>query len=165
MTLPAEEYYGTRFENVWCTKDQKLLNEIVEAWDRVHAIPANQSGQERAKQVVYLVRNKNDEIIGISTAYFTFIPNLNNNLFVYRCMIFPGNNIPGLFTKITLLTIEYLESIHKSLNQKVIGILTEVENKSLQKLNLAVLPSGFVFIGYSKRGNPLRVYYFKGAKI
>jgi len=154
-----------KFENVWSLKNQDLLDEIVDAWTKVGAIPGNQSGMDRAKQVVYIVRNAENKIIGISTAYLANVPLLKNNLFVFRCMIFPGFRIPGLLAKLTSMSLQYLESIHHSLKQKVVGVFTEVENKELHKMNYAVLPSGFTFIGYSKRGNPIRVYYFKGAKI
>ena len=68
-------------------------------------------------------------------------------------------------SKLTTNTLDYLESIHKSIDQRVIGVIAEFENKDLQKINYAVSKSGFVFIGFSKKGNPIRVYYFKGAKI
>ena len=165
MDQSTESLYGITFENVWMEKNQELLDEIVEAWNNVGAIPPGQSGIERAKQVVYIVRNEKKKIIGISTAYLSGVKRLRNNFFIYRCMVFPGNKIPGLFTKLTDLSLKYLESIHTTLKRKVIGVLTEVENKELQKLNLAILTTGLIFIGYSKRGNPIRVYYFKGAKI
>ena len=154
-----------KFENVWSIKNQELLDEIVQAWARVGAVPEGQSGLDRAKQVVYLIRDPLDKIAGISTAYIGTVPRLKNDFFIFRCMIFPEYRYPGLLFKITKMTIDYLESIHSSLNQKVVGVFTEVENEQLKKLNFAVLPSGLTFIGYSKRGNPIRVYYFKGAKI
>ena len=153
------------FQNVWSLKDQDLLDEIVAAWDRVGAIPDQQSSQDRAKQVVFLIRDHNNQIAGISTAFISYFPQLKNKFFIFRCMIFPEYRAPGLLAKLTTMTLDYLESIHKSLNEKVIGVITEVENKQLQKLNRAILHTGFIFIGYSKRGNPIRVYYFKGAKI
>jgi len=165
MSISKDKSYGLRFENVWSLKNQDLLDEIVEAWAILGVVPEGQSSMDRAKQVVYLVRNTDSKIVGISTTYISFIPKLKNKLFVYRCLIFPKYRYPGLLAMLTKMTLEYLESIHHSLNEKIIGVITEIENKSLQKLNLAVLPSGFVFIGYSKRGNPVRVYYFKGAKI
>ena len=153
------------FHNVWSEKNQDLLDEIVDAWKQIGAIPPGQSGMDRAKQVVYLVRDENGKIVAITTAFITYFPQLKHDVFAFRALIFKENRIPGLLPKLTKMTLEYLESIHHSIDKNIIGVITEVENQSLQKLNRVVLSTGFTFIGYSKRGNPVRVYYFKGAKL
>lgn len=155
------------FQNVWSEKNQVLLDEIVDVWNQYNAIPPGENPLDRAKQVVYLARNKENHIVGISTAYINRISQLRANMFVYRAFIAKPYRRQGLLTRITLMTRDYLESIHQSINPRCLGIIATIENEGLNKtLRQAVYPiSKLALIGYSKRGYPVRVYYFDEAKI
>lgn len=153
------------FHNVWKEKNQDLLDEIVSAWLKTGALNDKKAAYDRAKQVVLIVRGQDDEIVAITTAFNRFIKRFKNSFFIYRCLIFPGHRIPGLMHKITRETIDFLEEIKDDFEENIVGVLSEFENKGLQKLDQAVLSSGFVFIGFTERGFPLRAYYFKDSKI
>ena len=159
--------YGITFEEVFGKVDIKLSGEVIDIWKKYNLLSKGESGMERAQQVAIIVKNKNHEIIGISTAYSTYVKQLKNTLFVFRCMLIPEYRYPGLLTKLTVITRDYLEYIHKNHEPLCIGLITEVQNPKLAKYRReAVYPgSGFIFIGYTKNGNQVRVYYFKGAKI
>lgn len=158
---------GITFQNVWKEKNQELLDEIVDAWTRYKAIPPGENPLDRAKQVVYLARNEENHIVGIATAYIRRIGQLRANMFVYRSFVAEPYRRKGIMTRITVMTRDYLELIHQNINPMCLGIIAEIENEGLkQTLRQAVYPqSKLALIGYSKRGNPIRVYYFQGAKI
>jgi hypothetical protein len=122
---------------------------------------------ERVNQLVYIIRNEDKKVIGISTAFKAYIKQLKNYFYVFRCLITPENRIPGMDAKLTVITRDFLESIHDSDTPNVaIGLLALIENKHLKERSLAVWPaSGMVYIGNSREGKHIRVYYFKGARI
>lgn len=159
--------YGIKFEEVFGKDDKELAGELIDVWKKHNLLSKGESGEERMKQVVFVVKNKNNEIIGISTAYPIYVEQLKNTLFAFRCMLIPEYRYPGLLTKLTVQTRDFLEEIHSTYDPYCIGIITEVQNTKLNEHRKeAVYPgSGFTFIGYSKRGFQIRIYYFKGAKI
>lgn len=137
---------------------------MIRTWQELHALPPGIDAEKRALQVVYVFRNPDHRILGISTAYLTRVERLRSYLFAYRAMIHPVYNAPGLFIHLTGKSIDFLESIHHEVSPRPIGVIAEMENQNLQKLRNVVTPSGLIFIGFSAKGNPLRVRYFKGAK-
>src|SRR5690606_26709092 len=123
---------------------------------------------ERLKQIVFVVRGPGECIAGLSTAYKIYVPRLRNHFYAIRLMLVPGYRIPGLPSKLLVLTRDLLESVHsRETVDPAIGIVTLVENSRLKEMrNEAIWPaSGMVYIGNSKEGHQLRVYYFKGARI
>ncbi len=155
---------GLYLENVFFKKSDALIQEIIKTWQELNLLPHGTNALGRAKQVVYVVRNKDHKIIGITTAYLTKVERLQNHLFAFRGMINPRYNAPGLFIHMTSRTIEFLESIHEKIKPRPIGVIAEIENANLQLFRDVVTPSGLTFIGFSAKGHPLRVYYFDGAK-
>lgn len=153
------------FENVWGPKSDELITEIANKWKSMGVLPPDEVPEKRANQVVFLIRNTAQDIVGISTAYNLHVAQLKNHLLAFRGMIDPKYRYPGLFTKLVLNTFDYLEEVHGEIVPKPIGLLAEVENPNLLKIKQAVTRTGLIFIGYSRRGFPVRVRYFKGAKI
>jgi len=159
--------YGITFEEVFGRDDPKLAAEIIDVWGKNNMLGDSKSRAERVKQVVMVVRNKDHEIVGISTAYPTYVEKLKNTLFAFRCMLLPEFRYPGLLTKLTVKTRDHLEKIHSTYDPYCIGLIAEIQNSKLSKFRKeAVYPgSELTFIGYSKNGFQIRVYYFKGVKI
>ena len=125
---------------------------------------------KRLDQVVYIVDDGQGNVVGVSTAYKTFIKQLNNYLYAFRCFIAPAHRVPGLTSALLVKTRDYLEAIHKNdgpENERCVGIITLVENdRIMEHRREAVWPaSKMVYIGNSPKGKHIRVYYFKGARI
>jgi len=165
--MTAENPFGITVQSVFQKVDDHLANELIATWKKYGALPKEENGKERAAQVVIILRNKENNIIGISTAFPSYIEQLKCTLFAFRCMIAPEYRFPGLLTKITLETRNHLEKVYKQSHPECVGIITEIYNDKLSKNRREAVftTSGFVFIGYSKNGYQIRVYYFKGAKI
>ncbi|WP_425392996.1 hypothetical protein [Ekhidna sp.] len=152
--------------NVWANKPNELVKEIIDFWNQYKAIPPSEDISKRAKQVVIVARNEKDTIIGVTTSYKQHHAPLKNNLFVFRGMIAPDFRVPGLFIKMTKETIQVLEYYSKSTDEKdrPIGLIAEMENPRLKRVGSTKTPSGMTLIGFSKKDNPIYVYYFKGAR-
>ncbi|MEO9869474.1 hypothetical protein [Ekhidna sp.] len=152
--------------DVWQKKTDELIEEIVAFWTAHNAIPPHVDINQRAHQVVLVVRNLDGEIVGVTTAYSTKYPLLKSMLFVFRGMLDPGYRIPGLFIKMTTMTIQLLERHTKLLDERErpIGMIAEVENPNLKEARMTKSPSGMTLIGFSKKENPIYAYYFKGAR-
>ena len=161
-----QQYPALRLHKVWNEKDEVLINEIIDVWRNAKVLPPNSDPHERAKQVVLVVRNENEKIIGITTALRRPFPQLRNDLYYVRGLILPDFRLPGLFAKMSLETFKTLEdhTIQSTEQKKPIGTISEIENKRLKEANLTRLPSGMTLLGFSQNNNPIYVHYFKGAQ-
>ena len=160
MNLPT-----TTIHNVWQNKTEKLIDEIIVFWKKSNAIPPNVDIHQRAQQVVLVVRNESDQVIGITTSFMTNYTPLKNSFYVFRGMLDQNYRIPGLFIKMTSTTIRILKEFSKTLSteDRPIGIIAEIENPSLKRARMTKTPSGMTLIGFSPKENPIYVYYFQRA--
>lgn len=153
-------------ENVWTNKSARQVQEIIDFWNDHKAIPPSEDISKRAQQVVIVARNENSKIVGVTTSYLKNYTPLKSKLFVFRGMIAPDYRVPGLFIKITNETIQVLEKFSKSIdaNERPVGLIAEMENHQLKKARSTKTPTGMTLIGFSKKENPIYVYYFRGAR-
>lgn len=155
------------FENVW-RKNIAERKEITTIWKQFHPGLEEKNAEERLNQIVILVKNEFGQIVGISSAFKAYIKQLDNYFYSARLILIPGYRIPGLMSKLMVMTRDFLESVHRHDDAPpCLGIVLLVENDRLKKLrNEAIWPaSQFVYIGNSGKGHHIRVYYFKGALI
>ena len=64
--------YDIHFENVWQDKSEELISEIIDTWHAANILPSDVDARERARQVVFVARNHEKRIVGLTTAYLTF---------------------------------------------------------------------------------------------
>lgn len=143
---------------------------IEELWKRNFPAMTEAQTRTRLKQVVLVIRNEADEVVGASTSYKAYISQLKNNLFAFRCFIDPAFRIPGLTSTLLVKTRDFLEQTSEQEvddKDRCIGMITLVENERIMKFrNEAIWPaSKMVYIGNSPKGYHIRVYYFKKALI
>lgn len=164
---PAQDNQQVVLENVWQKDVSGIRGQVLEIWNR-HGGPMAGKADERLQQLVFVVKNEAGDVVGMSTAFKAYVKQLRNYFYAFRLMLVPGYRIPGLTSKLLISTRDFLESIHASdSNDQAIGLITLVENKPIKEnRNEAIWPaSKMVYIGNTKEGNPIRVYYFKGAHI
>jgi hypothetical protein len=164
--MESQYKQNLKFENVWKKDVPEIQQQVVAIWKRFSKL-SESSIDDRKTQIVFVVKNKFGMVVGISSASKIYVKQLRNFFYIYRCLITPDYRIPGLDAKLTVLTRDLLESVHElDGTERAIGVMTLVQNPKLKERNLAIWPaSGFVYIGNSKEGKHIRVYYFKGAKI
>ena len=164
----AQDNKNLVFENLWKKDVNHISGQVLDVWKR-HAGPVGPKATERLGQLVFVVRNDEGDVVGISTAFKAYVKQLRNYFFALRLMLIPEYRIPGLTSRLLVSTRDFLESIHghESIDEKAIGIITLVENQRLKEgRNEAIWPaSRMIYIGNSREGHHIRVYYFKGARI
>ncbi len=160
--------YRYSLQNVWEDKDEQLKEEIIDFWLSENAIPERKIAEQRVNQVFFVVRDEDNKIIGVNTAYKAFNKQLNNHLYYYRTFICPKGRKYNMIGEMLFKTMDWLETrfIEKK-DIEAVGILLEVENEQIKtRLNQAVWPTAqFYYIGKNQRGDHLRVHYFKDARI
>ncbi len=135
------------------------------------AISDEEDISKRLKEVVYIIQDSDTgKVAGVSTAVKKKLNLLNENfLYEFRCYIGESYRIAGLDIKISKLTIDFLQELGSRDPEKPVGVFTVLQNDFLQTLPLwrrAVWPeTEMYFMGYTKAGDPIRVHYFKGARI
>lgn len=154
--------------NVWTKVTPELAQEVIDFWQSHNLLKPETNAIERSKQIVLTVRHQ-EKIVGLTSAGLIKYHQLNDNIFfLFRMVVLPGFQVPGIGPKLLVETEKVLEDFaSKQEVNKPIGILTFVENPELiAKRAEAIWPaSKMVFIGNDKSGRPIRVYYFKGATI
>jgi hypothetical protein len=155
-------------ENVWHRVSPDLRREIIHFWMAKNALCIQEEAEERAEQVVFVARNLVREIVGLCTAKKIFSERLNNFVYFYRTMIDSGNRRYGLALDLLIKTRDFLETrFTEGIERESIGIIMTIENEDINAtFRKAVWPrTGFVFIGFNRRGHQVRVCYFKDAEI
>lgn len=155
------------FECLW-DKDAKEDREKVKAlWRKYRAIDIESEIEKRSDEIVYIIKDQEGEVAGVSTVRPVQAKFLNNHFFYeFRCFIAPPFRAPGLDSFLAVKTKSFLEQQNDS-GEKFKGLLMIIENEELKKQRTkAVWPaSEMVFAGYTAKGHHIRVGYFKGARI
>ncbi len=162
------DHHKVTFENLWQKDLGELKKEIITIWKQHNPGIEEQHADERAKQIVFVIKNEFDQVVGISTAYKAYIKQLRNYLYAMRILILPEYRRPGLAAKLIVETRVFLESIHQQDDEnRAIGVITLIENEGLKKVKREAILSAskLVYIGNSSKGHHIRVYYFKGATL
>lgn len=153
-----------KFENVWSMVDSKTEADLVSFWEE-HEVLDRSLRQHRAKQAAFLLYHQ-DKLVGVSTVAKVVHKPINSYVYLYRCFIAPKYRTAGLDTMLTAKTKDYLESIHKNEQPQAVGFLVVAQSEFLKQWNKAVWPGlDMMYIGNTEEGDPIRIYYFKGAKI
>lgn len=158
-------------ENVHKKLTQRLKLEIEELWKREGALVEAQRIEERLNQVVFIIQDSETGlVVGVSTAEKKKVQALNNNYFFeFRCFIAEAFRVAGLDVKLSRETFDFLASIDSQDPDKPIGIFTVLENEELKQQPVwrrAVWPEiDMYFVGFTTSGNPIRVHYFKNARV
>ena len=159
------------FENVYGNLQPAVREEIINLWRSENALADFKHMEERLRQVVFVIRHSDTgKLAGVSTAEKKKVEALNNNyLYEFRCFIGKANRIAGLDVKLSKETFGFLESLSKTDSTKPVGIFSVLENETLKQEPVwrrAIWPEiEMYFVGYTNAGNPIRVHYFKGARI
>jgi hypothetical protein len=164
---PSQDNQKLVFENRWLKDTADISESVLDLWKQ-HRGPVGENAEQRLHQLVFVIRNEGGEVVGMSTAFKAYVKQLRNYFYACRLMLAPEYRIPGLTSKLLVSTRDFLESIHRDeVANPAIGLITLVENERIKEnRNEAIWPaSGMVYIGNSKEGHHIRVYYFKGAEI
>jgi hypothetical protein len=158
------------FQNVYQNMPESLAAGIRSLWMGEGALSDQESIQKRLQEVIYVAVDPDGKVGGVSTAVKKKVSALNGNfLYEFRCYLGAGHRIAGLDVKLSRLTFDFLEQLASGDPEKPVGIFAVLGNDFLKAQPVwrrAVWPEiEMYFIGYNKNGEPIRVHYFKGARI
>ncbi|MEK6781266.1 MAG: hypothetical protein AABY93_06150 [Bacteroidota bacterium] len=157
-----------QFHKVWSKNDSFIKKQAMEFWKKQNVLINEEVLEQRSRELIMVATDGNQNIIATSTAVKRKLQTLNNNWFYeYRCFIAQSNRVLGFDTHLTLESLQALEEDSTSDPDKPIGVYVVAENENLhKKVTEAVWrPYKMYFIGFTVKGLPIRVYYFKGAMI
>ena len=131
-------YYGNyRIVDLYGQMIPHIADKIISFWRKNHALPANESGQERVRQIVLAAFNEKDEVIGVNTVYPGKLKGDGPLFFIYRQFIQPEDRVFGLMRYMTMKAWAVLGD--KEIEEKPEGVIIITENRKLMRPGIAAL--------------------------
>ncbi|RZA13151.1 MAG: hypothetical protein EOP93_20745 [Lysobacteraceae bacterium] len=150
---------------VWKQVTPELTEELVAFWKDNNAIAADGIARRRSEQVICVARDEKGEICGVGTAMVRILPRLRQPMYYFRQFFAKRVRGQQHFIPFYQECRRVLEEANAGTKKpEALGLLVEVENSKLSSAYKHAYEPDFemTFIGYSPRGMPLYVSYFKG---
>ena len=151
---------------VWKQVTPGLEAELLEFWQRHHAIGDPERARQRVPQVVCIARDHAGALCAVSTAVVRVLPRIGEPLYYFRLFFSKSVRGQGQVVPMFNRARAELQDYNASLPQpESIGMLVELESRHLsaEHRRAHVDEGDSYFVGYSLRGLQLRVSYFQGA--
>jgi Predicted metal-binding protein related to the C-terminal domain of SecA len=161
MTAPVYNYHGYKLYNVYQKTTPDLRREIVAFWQRNKAIPDLREAERRAHEVVYLIRNPAEVIVGVSSVYTARAGNPPASYYFYRMFIQPGDRIYGMMRLVTIRTRDFLRDEVPKPEPRGLVIITENPKLMRKGMQRVFARFGFEFVSKTQRGLDVWVYRFE----
>ena len=153
------------FINVWQKPSVNHKAKVREFWLREKVVAEDQI-RLRSEQLVCLMTDEQDEIVGVTTAYEEQVDFLRHKMVMFRQYIAPGARNAWVPYELARESIDILEGYYNDAKDGPLGIMTIIENDRMLKKNYAVWPRiNLVYVGSTARGQHIRVRYFKHATL
>jgi hypothetical protein len=147
--------------------DEVTHDHVLGFWRREGAMPEDEA-RRRVEEVYMVAVERNEGVVGVSTAYAQRNDQLGMDLLYSRAFVGSEHRTSNIASRFALDGPPMLgQRFARGEDTRGAGLFYEVENQLLKtSLNRAVwLPSNFFFIGENERGAHLRIHYFPGATI
>lgn len=155
------------YRMAWRKNDPELERDAIGFWEeRQKLLPQGVAPESRAKELC-AVAYRDGETVGVATATLEFVPQLRCRMAVYRCAVSLGMRHKPLSWTITEYSQDMMEEwSRENPDQKVMGLLAIMQAKEfIVKYPEIVTPARMAFIGFTPAGFPIRVFWFKHARI
>jgi hypothetical protein len=147
--------------------DAVAAEDVIAFWEREGAVGGEEANR-RVHEVHLIVTERDQEVVGVSSAYLQRNPQLRMDLWYYRAYVGREHRMSDLAGLLAIQGRDLLKGrFSRGEDTRAAGIVYEVENDGLKRyFNLALwLPTEFTFIGENQRGDHVRVHYFPGAQV
>lgn len=143
---------------------------IVKFWLDEKGFVAEADARRRLPEVVMHAQDASGAVVAVCTAAPMLLPRIGQPMYYYRCLIGRAWRKSLLVLVMLRRAAFLLEDYAVAANYPCIGIVLELENDRFnQTLDAPVWtvprPGGFVYVGKSRDGLDLRVFYFRGARL
>ena len=131
------------------------------------AIEDQEEARQRAAQTAALVFDSGGTLVGQLSAEARYVEQLDNRFWTVTVYISPEHRHASLARRVTVEVRDFLEiRFLAGDNPDTIGLFMVLQTRAFKNLrNAAITPEGYMFIGRNRRGDNMRVYYFRGAMI
>ena len=167
-TRAAEYPLEDRYRIVPVSEAEGISNEdVIAFWEREGAVRGEEANR-RVHEVHLVAVEREEGVVGISSAYLQRNSQLRLDLFYYRAFVGRDHRMSSLAVLLAVRGRDHLEQRFTSgEDTSGAGVVYEVENDGLKRyFNLALwLPTDFTFIGENQRGDHVRVHFFPGARV
>ena len=166
-SLQSVDYsIGERFRVEPFSDASVTAEEVLAFWERQGAMPSEEA-RRRVDEVLSVVVERDEGLVGLSTAYLQRSEQLRMDLWYFRTFVAAAHRHGHVATQLTFHNRDLLE--HRFVSgedTRAQGVAFELENEGVRRYyNIAVWPTaGFTYIGDNRRGDPIRVHYFPGAR-
>lgn len=153
---------------VWKQVTPELAQELCAFWSENKAIVDAEVAKRRAPQVVCIARDEAGAIQGVATAMLKVLPRLRQPMYYYRQYFTRAMRGRGQILAFFQHAKQVLQEYNGALaTPESLGLLLEIENEKINAAYCHAHEPAFdvTFIGYSPRGQQLRVSYFERAKL
>ena len=159
--MSAIRYQDYTIEPVYRKLTKQLRNEIVVFWLENGALTDIHKAKQRVDQVVFVVRNREDDIVGISTVYSTPYGDDGETFLNYRMFLHPNHRVAGMMRAVTKATRCFFNDnqTHRGTTR---GMIICTENRKLMRpgMKRVLLRSEWDYVGKDDRGFDVWMFRF-----
>jgi hypothetical protein len=155
------------FHTIGGAAPAEMATEVMKIWTESAGLDQAEA-ERRLGELILVVKAESGQVIGISTAVKTYIQQIQNYVYVYRCFILPEFRAPALDTQMIVLSKKHLHQISKTeTDKKSVGLMVIVQNELLKKNWRQAVWRGadMIYMGDTPTGDHMRIGYFNGARI
>lgn len=147
-------------------------DKIVEFWKKEKALPTTdlQFVTQRLGEVLFIVLNEQDEIVGVSSGVPVYLEQIKNHFLYFRLFVredYRGNN-RGVAINMYYATFDLFDKLKTLMSQPIIGLLIVYESEHLNKVinyyHSETYRNQF-FIGWTPNNEQMRITYFNDLKM
>ncbi|MGH7023794.1 MAG: hypothetical protein ACREEB_09410 [Caulobacteraceae bacterium] len=159
-----------RWVSGWRARDQAVEADAKELWRQLSVLPEGVDPDLRAEEILSLAY-VDDTLAAVSTAFIREIEFLKARFAMLRCIVAPAwrhHNIARVITGHSKGVLEAWSQAHPE--ERVMGMAGVVQNAEiLRNPNIGGLPiwptSGLTLVGYTPKGEQIRVAWFEHARV
>ncbi len=168
----TEEAQPLKILQVYENHNIEIDDKIFEFWKKEKALPTTDfhSISQRLSEVLFIVLNEEDEIVGVSSGIPLYFDQIKNHFLYFRLFVredYRGNN-RGVAMFMYYATFDLFDKLLVLNKQSIIGILIVYESEHLNKVINYYHSEKYrnqVFVGWTPSNEQIRITYFNGIKI
>lgn len=170
--VKTDEEQPLKVLQVYEAHNPEIDQKIVDFWLNQNALPSleDEFVKKRLEDVLFLVLNEAEEIVGVSSGTPMYFEQIRNNFLYFRLFVkedYRGNN-RGVAMAMYYATFDLFDELKELFTQAIIGILVIYESEHLNKVINYYHSEKYrnqVLVGYTDKNEQIRITYFKGLKM
>jgi hypothetical protein len=168
----TDEEQPLKLLQVYDAHNLEIDQKIVEFWLKENALPSieNEFVKKRLEEVLFIVLNEAEEIVGISSGTSKYFEQIRNHFLYFRLFVredYRGNN-RGVAMNMYYATFDLFDQLKEFFGQTIIGMLIIYESEHLNKVINYYHSEKYrnqVLVGWTPKNEQIRITYFNELKM